>query len=291
MEQQKSLNALYPFLTLSKSASSPRQAADIVSQATSASNVFIFAELLSTPAIQSLRSDAQFAPHYRLLEIFTWGTWTDYTCTLPPLPVPYPSPNQLANLHKAASQSLPPLSPAQTHKLKLLSLLTLASTASSSSDLTYANLTPALGLTTPKELEDLVTDAIYADLMQATLDPARGVVIVAAVAPLRDLAPGSVGDMIRELEAWAGRCEGVLAEMEGRVEGVKGEARRKGEWDALVEGQRERAEGKWGANVGAGGEGQGFGKGDAMDVDSVAVGGGGGGGGKRRWFGGRGKRD
>ncbi|KAG8629777.1 hypothetical protein KVT40_001396 [Elsinoe batatas] len=197
MEQQKSLAALYPFLALSKSASSPRQAADIVTQATSTANTFVFAELLQTPAIQSLRTDLQHGNYYTLLELFTWGTWADYA---------------------AQSSSLPPLSPQQTHKLRLLTLLSLAATTPSASSLTYPSLVSSLGLSSPADLEALVTDAIYADLLTATLDPANQLVIVSAVAPLRDLAPGSVGSMIQELEAWSRRCEDVLREIGERVE-------------------------------------------------------------------------
>ena len=46
MEQTKALNALEPFLALSKSATSPRAASDLVVQATSAPNTYVFAELL-----------------------------------------------------------------------------------------------------------------------------------------------------------------------------------------------------------------------------------------------------
>ncbi|KAL8739545.1 MAG: hypothetical protein Q9190_007661, partial [Brigantiaea leucoxantha] len=47
--QQKALNALEPFILLSKYATSPRAAADLIIQATSAPNTFVFAELLETP--------------------------------------------------------------------------------------------------------------------------------------------------------------------------------------------------------------------------------------------------
>ena len=82
--QQKALNALEPYILLSKSANSPRAAADLVQQATAAPNTFVFAELLQTPNIQALRTapDA-YAQYYTLLEIFAWGTWSDYTCEFP----------------------------------------------------------------------------------------------------------------------------------------------------------------------------------------------------------------
>jgi COP9 signalosome complex subunit 7 len=80
MEQTKALNALEPFLALSKSATSPRAASDLISQATSAPNTYVFAELLQTPNIQNLRSSEEYASYLTLLEIFAWGTWEDYKC-------------------------------------------------------------------------------------------------------------------------------------------------------------------------------------------------------------------
>lgn len=83
MEQTRALNALEPFIALSKSANSPRAAADLITQATSAPNTYVFAELLQTPNIQNLRnaeSENQRA-YYTLLEIFAWGTYADYKGT------------------------------------------------------------------------------------------------------------------------------------------------------------------------------------------------------------------
>jgi len=78
MEQQRALNALEPYLALSKSATSPRAASDLITQATSASQTYVFTELLSTPNIQALRNSEEYLPYLRLLEIFAWGTIADY---------------------------------------------------------------------------------------------------------------------------------------------------------------------------------------------------------------------
>jgi hypothetical protein len=78
MEQTRAMNALAPFLALSKSATSARAAADLVTQATSATHTYVFGELLQTPNMQSLRDDAQYSNYYTLLELFAWGTWAEY---------------------------------------------------------------------------------------------------------------------------------------------------------------------------------------------------------------------
>jgi COP9 signalosome complex subunit 7 len=78
MDQSLALNALAPYLALAKSATSPRAAADLVAQATSAQNTYVFAELLQQPNIQALNGQEQFGGSFELLKIFAWGTWEDY---------------------------------------------------------------------------------------------------------------------------------------------------------------------------------------------------------------------
>ncbi|CRK39497.1 hypothetical protein BN1723_015496 [Verticillium longisporum] len=153
MEQTKALNALEPFLALSKSASSPRAAADLVTRATSNPNTFLFAELLQTPQIQSLAQSAEHAAYLTLLRIFSYGTYADYQ-----------------RQQQQSPQSLPDLSEGQALKLRQLSLLTLARDRT---NLAYPRLQTALSLPDTRALEALVTSAIYAGLIQATLDPAR----------------------------------------------------------------------------------------------------------------------
>lgn len=81
MEQTRAINALAPFLALSKSATSARAAADLVTQATSAAHTYVFGELLQTQNMQNLRNDAQYRNYYTLLELFAWGTWAEYQGT------------------------------------------------------------------------------------------------------------------------------------------------------------------------------------------------------------------
>lgn len=221
MEQTKALNALevwpsakrplerletdhsQPFLALSKSATSPRAAADLVTRATSAPNTFIFAELLQTPQIQALASDPSFAPHHRLLQLFSWGTYQSY---------------------RDAASDLPALSEAQTQKLRQLSLLTLARDRAA---LTYDALLSSLGLDSTRQLEDLVVTAVYAGLLDATLDPARRAVQVSRIAPLRDLPPGAVPSMVSALKTWSERCTSTLDDLEGQVREIRAAAARR----------------------------------------------------------------
>ncbi|KAK1656680.1 PCI domain-containing protein [Colletotrichum godetiae] len=212
MEQTKALNALEPFLALSKSATSPRAAADLVTRATSNPNTFLFTELLETPQIQALAQSPDFEPHLRLLELFSHGTYAAYQSAA------------------ASASPLPELNDAQTLKLRQLSLLTLARDRS---NLSYAALQSALGLPSTRALEDLVISAIYAGLLDATLDPYRQVVQVNSLAALRDLAPGAVPPMIAALRAWSSRCESTLGDLESQIAGIR---------DAAARRQRDKAE-------------------------------------------------
>ncbi|KAF1954487.1 hypothetical protein CC80DRAFT_448662 [Byssothecium circinans] len=242
MEQTKALNALEPFLALSKTATSPRAAADLVTQATSTPNTYVFAELLQTPNIQKLRESPDHAAYYTLLEIFAWGTWEDYK----------------------SQSNLPDLSPAQRQKLLLLTLLPLSR---SHKTLTYPALLSALDLPSTRALEELITTAIYSGLITATLDPAHSLVSVTSVAPLRDLAPGSLPAMQATLSTWSQRCDTALAELEARVAEVKKAAvdrekmRRKKDWalETVVAAAEEKGSQKRGVS--------GLGDEDMMDVD------------------------
>ncbi|KAL8340781.1 hypothetical protein RB601_006741 [Gaeumannomyces tritici] len=236
MEQVKALNALEPFLALSKSATSPRAAADLVMRATSAPNTFIFAELLEHPQIQALASSPEHSPALQLLRIFSHGTWTAYSST-PGLPV---------------------LSDAQARKLRQLSLLTLARDRAS---LAYDVLLRELGLSSARALENTVVSAVYAGLVQAKLDPAARCVRVSSVAPLRDLAPGAVPGMVAALRAWSDRCVEGLAALEAEAAAVRAAAAERradrAAWEdrftRLVEDEKMQADHSGGGSGGPGG--------------------------------------
>ena len=119
-----------------------------------------------------------------------------------------------------ATPNLPELNQDQTLKLRLLSLLSLAPTIK---PLTYESLMEALSISTPTELESLVTKAIYSSLITARLSPASDppTVNVTSVAPLRDVKPQSLPSMISILTEWESRCGGVIGDIEAEIEKIK----------------------------------------------------------------------
>ncbi|KAI9806435.1 MAG: hypothetical protein M1833_003622 [Piccolia ochrophora] len=198
--QSRAIDALQPFIALSKSATSPRAASDLISRATSAPNTYVFAELLNTPNVQSLReAGPEHAAYLTVLEIFAWGTWQDYTST----------------------PDLPPLTDPQAEKLRLLSLIPLAATSSA---LTYTHLQTSLSLPTPRSLESLVTSAIYAGLITAKLSPRTQRIHVSSISPVRDLAPRSVPRLLSALGDWDHRCMSVLEDIDAQIAGINARA-------------------------------------------------------------------
>lgn len=134
----------------------------------------------------------------------------------------------------------------------------------------------ALSTPTKAELESLVTKAIYASLITARLSPASSPpsVNVTAVAPLRDVQPQSLPQMIANLSEWESRCGEVVSDLEAEIARVKSDAakraaRAQAHNEALEEAvKRKQSTGKKGGRRGGRlGAGVGGSKRDADDID------------------------
>lgn len=115
----------------------------------------------------------------------------------------------------------------------MLSLLPLAK---KQANLTYSSLQSALSLPSAQALEQLVTKAIYTGLIAGTLDPHHQVVNITSVAPLRDLAPGSIPALAQSLTTWSTQCTAMLALLEAQIKKVKYEAQKNGTQKERVQG-------------------------------------------------------
>ncbi|KAJ4292656.1 hypothetical protein N0V90_009319 [Kalmusia sp. IMI 367209] len=237
MEQTKALNALEPFLALSKTATSPRAASDLVTQATSAPNTFVFAELLQTPNIQKLRGSQEYASHLTLLEVFAWGTWEEYK-------------EQSSEAFRQAAPEVVAI------------ILTTTGPVSF-----HAHL-PHLMSARPPHPAPRTTrhDSHLCGPHNRHPRPCPPVVAVTSVAPLRDLAPGSLPILQQTLSTWSQRCDSALQDLELRAAEVKKAAvdreklRRKKERAMEVMMQLNEEKGGKGARTGGLEE-------DLMDID------------------------
>lgn len=176
----------------------------------------------------------------------------------------------------AQQASLPSLTDSQTHKLRLLTLVTLVSTSTpkATDSLSYSTLQSRLGLTSTQAIEQLVTDAIYADLLVATLDPAHQTVRVSSVAPIRDIAPGSVAGMLAELSRWSTSCDTVLAGLSADMDNVRARARERARRDLRRHREVDAAAGvaeDMAKGVGTSGEVGQSGGFDSLDADAMDI--------------------
>ncbi|KAL7418495.1 hypothetical protein Q5752_006953 [Cryptotrichosporon argae] len=167
-------------------------AAKIVLDATAAPGVYAFSELLDVPGIQALAEDAQFQPHFRLLELFAYGTLQDYAET--------PS-------------SFPPQTPAHQSKLKQLTLVSLALQSRS---LAYSTLLSALQLDSTRALEDVIIDTIYAGLLGGKIHHHEQVLHVDWVAG-RDVRDEDLTAVKAGLDAWCANASRLLSALDDEI--------------------------------------------------------------------------
>ncbi|EAU93360.2 hypothetical protein CC1G_04339 [Coprinopsis cinerea okayama7 len=236
---------LEPFLLMAKSAKGAA-AAKLVQDATSAPGVFVFGELLDLNNIQELAKSEQHAKFYSLLQLFAYKTYQDYL------------------QHK---DSLPPLNPAQITKLKHLSIVSLASERRI---LPYADLLKALDVTTVRELEDLIIDAIYLDILQGKLDQKHEQLEVEYTMG-RDVnvEEGGLEAILNALQTWATTTSSVLSTLDTKLQALSNQAqqrqRAQQEYDAELQATLRDVSEKHGhkdrEGGGGGGYGSGFGKG------------------------------
>ncbi|KAF8123704.1 hypothetical protein K438DRAFT_1950549 [Mycena galopus ATCC 62051] len=185
---------LEPFLLMAKSLKGAA-AAKLIADATSAPGVFVFAELLELANIQELSKHETHAKSYALLELFAYRTYEDY----------------MQN-----KDAFPPLNAAQTTKLKHLSIVTLASQRRI---LPYAELLRALDMPAVRELEDLIIDAIYLEVLRGRLDQKQAQLEVEYTMG-RDLAPGAVDAVLAALRDWASTTASVLSTLDAKLAAV-----------------------------------------------------------------------
>ncbi|KIY52062.1 hypothetical protein FISHEDRAFT_56288 [Fistulina hepatica ATCC 64428] len=176
---------LEPFLLIGKSIKGAA-AAKLIHDATSAPGVF-------------LENSEQHAKAFALLQLFAFRTYHDYL--------------QHKDLY-------PTLNAAQVTKLKHLSIVSLATERRI---IPYSELLSALDMPNVRELEDLIIDAIYLDLLRGKLDQNESQLEVEYIMG-RDLAPGSLESVLTALQDWASVTTSVLATLDDKIAQVARDA-------------------------------------------------------------------
>eukprot|EP01132_Coremiostelium_polycephalum_P011222 gene11222-13748_t len=175
--------ALKQFVILSKSGKG-RACVAVVEQALNHPTIYVFGELLDMPNIQQLQQ-TEFKQYYDLLYIFAYGTYNEY---------------------KNKKDSLPALTPQMTTKLRQLTIVHLSAT---SKVIPYLVLQKELDISNVRELEDLIIDSIYQNIIRGKLDQKnKHLEIEFAIG--RDVPPSYLNHMISVLDNWNKTSEDLL---------------------------------------------------------------------------------
>lgn len=134
------------FISTAKALNDHKSAAELIEKVIDSPNVYSFSDLLEVPTIASMQAQEEFKKFYELLKIFSYGTYLDY---------------------KSSKNKLPVLSENALMKLRHLSIITLSSKCRT---IPYETLSANLEVTNTRELEDLIIEAFYADIIKGKLD-------------------------------------------------------------------------------------------------------------------------
>ncbi|KAG0045726.1 hypothetical protein BGZ83_009037, partial [Gryganskiella cystojenkinii] len=186
---------LEPYLALSKSAKGAG-CVQLIKDVLAAPGVMVFGELLDMPNVVELKSHPEHSRYHRLLEIFAYGTFQDY------------------QQNKA---SLPEITEIQRTKLQQLSIVSLSEQTRA---LPYNDLLTYLEIANVRQLEDLIMDAIYQNVINASLDQKLKLVEIHS-AMGRDLRPGQAEVMVRILNDWTKTSEALLQTLSAKMAQVK----------------------------------------------------------------------
>ncbi|CAK9017266.1 unnamed protein product [Durusdinium trenchii] len=181
-------DALSQFVILAQTAQG-RACEALVRQALEHSSVFVFGELLECPNVQALQGE--FSATLDLLRIFAYGTFSDY---------------------KARQKDLGDLTVAQTRKLQMLTLLSMAT---KEKVINFAALEAALDVSA-RALEDLIIEAVYQNLITGKMDQENSCLIVESCA-CRDCKAEDIDYIIETLSAWQQTAQEMIQSLDAAV--------------------------------------------------------------------------
>ncbi|XP_019872791.1 COP9 signalosome complex subunit 7b isoform X2 [Aethina tumida] len=183
-------NALEQFVLLAKNAKGPA-CVELIKQALDAPGVYVFGELLDMQSVTELQN-SPYKNAFDTLTLFAYGTYKDY----------------IANIGQYLE-----LSPAQKKKLQHLTIVTLATKTKC---IQYSTLLQELDMKNVRDLEDLIIEAIYADIIHGKLDQKNSLLEI-DYAIGRDIRAKDINVIVNCLDEWCKACEGVLSCVETQI--------------------------------------------------------------------------
>lgn len=164
---------------------------DVIKQALDCVDTFVFAELLECPNIMALEN-TPYNSYLQLLRIFSQGTYLDY-------------------LNK--KEHLPELSLSQKKKLQYLTIVTLANKMKR---IPYDVLLKELNVDNVRDLEDLIIEAIYSNVVTGELNQESDYLEIDWTVG-RDVGTNQIDTLVDILQQWCDSCESVLSTVQARI--------------------------------------------------------------------------
>ncbi|KAB1278809.1 COP9 signalosome complex subunit 7b [Camelus dromedarius] len=186
-EQKPSSNLLEQFILLAKGTSGSALTA-LISQVLEAPGVYVFGELLELANVQEL-AEGTNAAYLQLLNLFAYGTYPDY----------------IGELVKIL-QSL----------LNYVALFGCVVFMRITECIPYSVLLKDLEMRNLRELEDLIIEAVYTDIIQGKLDQ-RNQLLEVDFCIGRDIRKKDINNIVKTLHEWCDGCEAVLLGIEQQV--------------------------------------------------------------------------
>uniref|UniRef100_A0A336LYA4 CSON005782 protein n=1 Tax=Culicoides sonorensis TaxID=179676 RepID=A0A336LYA4_CULSO len=197
------------YVVLLKKATTLEQTLDIIKQALEASGMHVFGELLHMPNIQALENTSH-AKYFHTLNLFAYGTYRQYL---------------------QQKENYLDLTPVMKKKLQHLTIVSMAIKCKC---IPYNSLLEELDITNVRDLEDLIIEAIYADIIHGKLDQ-KNKQLEVDNAIGRDIRPDDVSQIVTTLQEWCDSCETVLACIEEQIRRANAEKQKRIKHKDLVE--------------------------------------------------------
>ncbi|KAM6948208.1 COP9 signalosome complex subunit 7b-like [Aplochiton taeniatus] len=189
--EQKHSNQLDQFILLAKKARGPTLLR-VINQLLEAPGVYVFGQFMELSCIKELAKGPD-SGYSQLLNIFAYGVYLDY---------------------QAFKGPIPPLNEAQRNKLRHLTIVNLAANMQV---IPYSVLLKDLELGSVRQLEDLLIEAVYADVIQGKLDQGMQHLEVDACIS-RDIPAEGTARITDLLTQWCSNCERVSTSIEKQVD-------------------------------------------------------------------------
>ncbi|GAB0096104.1 COP9 signalosome complex subunit 7 [Sergentomyia squamirostris] len=176
-------NALEHFVALAKMAKGAA-CLDLIKQVLEAPGVYVFGELMECPNIRELENGVN-KNYLKTLNLFAYGTFRQYL----------EMKDQVLELNSTMQK-----------KLQHLTIVTLAIR---NKCIPYQTLLTELNISNVRDLEDLIIEAIYADIIHGKLDQKNSQLEV-DYAIGRDIRPDDINQIVDTLQEWCDSCAAVL---------------------------------------------------------------------------------